>query len=470
MKIRFFFFLLFVAVGLTACHDDSVSSTPVSAAFSVSSVNLTDAATTVQVLFSKPAPEAGSVSVTFVTTGVTYGLDFTTNPVAAGNTLELFFDKGATTASFVFMRQTNAIEGETKHVVFSIDEVSFGAELGENPTIQLNYNETASLGASLSAETGGPNQPYAVYVDFSSRQMTSAVRTSWDLGFYSGPEFRVILNNSVKMSAKLLSTNNIDEVQAIDDIMVIGQGGGNANQVDHPAGLIEGTTIAAISENENENYVYLVNLGSQPLETAPAIGSEGTASGGHRGWKKIRVLRSGNDYRLQYADVGATTHQEAIISKNTAFNFTFFSLLGSQSVVVEPQRNQWDVCFTTFTNLVNFGSGMVPYHYADFVTTNTKGGARAYQVLQSDAAYDTFTLAQVDEGAFTNDQRNIGSNWRGTSVMGAGGVPVSQFVLRTDRFYVVKDPAGNVYKLRFTGGANQAGERGYPTFEYALLR
>ncbi|MNY82828.1 hypothetical protein D3C86_2251700 [compost metagenome] len=55
-------------------------------------------------------------------------------------------------------------------------------------------------------------------------------------------------------------------------------------------------------------------------------------------------------------------------------------------------------------------------------------------------------------------------------MIGPTGLPVSQFVLRTDRFYVVKDPAGNIYKLKFTGGLSAAGERGYPTFQYAILK
>lgn len=170
---------------------------------------------------------------------------------------------------------------------------------------------------------------------------------------------------------------------------------------------------------------------------------------------------------MQYADINATTHQEVTISKNPSYNHTFFSLTTNTTVPVEPQKYLWDIAFTPFTNVVG---GVTPYFYADFVLTNTKGGAKSYQVLTSDFAYDNFAKANIVESNFINDQRNIGSNWRSTSAMGPGGVPVSQFVLKTDRFYVIKDPAGNYYKLRFTGGANQSGERGYPVFEYTLLQ
>jgi len=112
----------------------------------------------------------------------------------------------------------------------------------------------------------------------------------------------------------------------------------------------------------------------------------------------------------------------------------------------------------------------VPYYFPDFIITNTKGGARSYMVLTDDISYEAFALSNVAVANFTNDQRNIGSNWRSTSVMGPNGFPVSQFVLLTNRFFVVKDPAGNIYKLRMTQGANEAGERGFPEFEYDLLQ
>lgn len=322
----------------------------------------------------------------------------------------------------------------------------------------------------MAPEVGGPMQPNQVYIDLSSGKMTTVVRTSWDLGFYGGAEFRIVLNSSLKMAAKQLATINIDEVQVADETMIISQGQGNATQIDDPTGLFSKTNgIAEVSSTDAENKVYLINMGSNPATTKPAIGSEGSAGGTSRGWKKIRVLKSGSDYKVQYADIAATTHEEIIISKNSAYNFTFLSLLDKKVVSVEPQKNQWDLNFTTFTNIIP-GATPTPYFYPDFVINNLKGGAKTYQVLTSAFTYDAFTLANVDNAKFTEDQRNIGSNWRSTSAAGPDGNPVSQFVLKTDRFFVVKDPAGNVYKLKFTGGANEAGERGFPKFQYAILK
>lgn len=470
MKKNLFFILFASLLAFTACNDDdSTTSTPISIAFSVPSLNLTDDTTAVQLLFSEPTPSAGFVTLTYNATAVTYGTDFTTVPAVEDNKIVVPFEANVTSTSFAFNKLINAIEGQVKNVVFTISEVSFNTTVEGNTTIQLNFNETASLGAALAAEVGGATQPNQVYIDLSSGAMTTAPRVSWDLGFYSGSEFRVALNGSVKMSAKQLQTTNIDLVQEEDLTMIIAQGQGVANQIDNPSGEITGetgTAIAEISENDTDNKVYLINMGSNPATTAPAVGSEGSASGSSRGWKKVRILKSGNDYKVLYADINATTHQEITITKNNAFNFTFLSFANG-IVNVEPQKTQWDINFTTFTNLLG---GTTPYYFPDFVVNNVKGGAKTYQVLTADFTYDNFTKANVVEANFNNDQRNIGSSWRSTSVTGGDGVPVSQFVLKTDRFYVIKDPAGNIYKLKFTGGASESGERGYPTFQYSLLQ
>lgn len=468
MKKFFLFLLGFVLLAFTACKNDDDTATPsVEVSFANPSQNLTESTTTVNILFSLATRSAGTVTVTLNPENVAYGTDFTTAPAASNNVISVPFHAGATQATFTFTKLINAVEGETKNVLFTITEVSVNATISGNTTTQLNFNETASLGTALAAATGGATQPNQVYVDLSSGGLTTVPRVSWDLGFYAGSDFRIVLNSSLKMAAKALATNNIDEVATEDSSMNIGQGQGNLDYIDDPVGTLDGTAIAAVSDNDDENMVYLVNLGNGPSATQPATGSEGSAGGDHRGWKKIRILKSGSDYKLQYADLNATTHQEVTITKNAAYNFTFFSFTTNVVANVEPQKALWDINFTTFTNVVG---GTTPYYYADFIVTNTKGGARSYQVLTSTISYDSFTLANVDQNLFTEDQRNIGSNWRSTSVTGSDGIPVSAFALKTDRFYVIKDPSGNIYKIKMTGGASESGERGYPTFQYALLQ
>lgn len=326
--------------------------------------------------------------------------------------------------------------------------------------------------AVVEASTGGPNQQNQLYVDLSTSTKTPIARESWDLGFSSGAAFRVAINGSLKMAVKQLNTTNIDEIQTEDASVSVGFSTlASLGYVDNPTGILEGsgagigTAIAEIAANDADNKVYLVNLGFKAGTTTPTLGAVAT-DGDPRGWKKIRITRSGNNYVLQYADLDAITHTTVTISKNTAYHFTFFSLVSGQEVTAQPEKNKWDLNFTTFTNYFPYSGADVTYGYADFITTNVNGGTTAYEVLIADITFEAFTLTSVEESSFitsASDQRVIGSNWR------SGGGPSSLPSIRDDRFYVLKDVDGNIYKLRFLALTNDAGERGFPVFEYEIL-
>ncbi|GIQ58503.1 hypothetical protein Flavo103_16390 [Flavobacterium collinsii] len=335
--------------------------------------------------------------------------------------------------------------------------------------------EVPTVGATLQASVGGANQPNQLYLDLSAAESKSVNRESWDFGFSTGDDFRVVLNGSVKMAVKKLATSDITVSQAIDTNVSVGGGETPASNgyVDNPTGVLAGagagigTAIAEVSATDADNKVYLVNLGAKVSTAVPTKGSV-NVDGDPRGWKKVRILRSGNGYKIQYADLASATFTEKVIAKDADFNFTFFSLTTGNTVVVEPQKAKWDLNFTVFTNYVNMGKGDVTYGYSDFITTNSKAGTQAYQVLTTaDITYAGFTKANVDEANFTaskTDQRIIGGNWR------SPGGPTTLPSVRTDRFYVVKDVAGNYYKVKILAMTNEAGIRGYVTLEYAILK
>lgn len=478
MKKGLLFLLSFVLLAVTSCGDDDKGATGTTAvSFANQSVNLTEAATPIQIVFSTAAPASGSITIAYTTTGAAYGTDFTTIPAATSNTLTVPFNAGDSGVSFSFNKLIDAGDDEVKSVTFTITATTIDASITGIVATVVNFNEAPLLGGTqVKPETGGPNQPNQVYIDLSSGAMATVPRVSWDLGFYAGDDYRIVLNSSLKMTAKALNTTNIDEVVAPANDMNFGQGSGSTDLVDHPSGDLTRTVLAEVSENDEDNKVYLIKLGNGPANNTPQAGTEGSAAGPDRGWRKVRILRSGNDYKFQYANIDATTHQEVTITKNAAYNFVFFSFTTNTLAQVEPQKNMWDINFTTFTNFTAAGTEEIPYYFPDFIVTNVKGGAKSYMVLTADKEYNAFSLADVDQTKFTagvaenEDQRNIGSNWRSTSVPGPGGIPVSQFVVKTDRYFILKDPAGNIYKLQMTGGLNTGGERGFPEFKYELLQ
>ncbi|MCK8481648.1 HmuY family protein [Psychroserpens algicola] len=325
-------------------------------------------------------------------------------------------------------------------------------------------------GAAVSPEVGGPNQQNQVYIDLSTNTTTSAQRDSWDLGFYSGNDFRVVINGSIYMATAELSSTDIDAInsstQEVIDLqpqVAVGTfDEANMEFIDAPSGNIASTAIAQISDTDANNKVYLVNLGFEVGTETPSTGSV-DVSDDSRGWKKIRVLKNGTDYILQYADLDDTTHEEMTISKNSAYHFTFFSFNTRSIVNVEPQATQWDLNFTVFTNEIQ---GYGSYGYSDFVVNNSKSNALVYMLDSEEDAlsYEEFLLADVDQTKFIIDQRSIGSSWRN------GGGPGTLPSLKDNVFYIVNDTDGNLYKLKFLALTNEAGERGYPEFVYSLLQ
>ena len=326
-------------------------------------------------------------------------------------------------------------------------------------------------GASIAPNVGGPNEPNQVYVDLSSNTSTVVQRDTWDLGFSSGENFRVALNGSIYMATAKLSVTDIDainstsqEIQDLQPQVAIGTfDPANSEFVDAPDGNILETAIDEISSTDANNPVYLVNLGFKVGTEVPSTGSV-AVSGDTRGWKKVRILRNGSNYVLQYADLDDTTHKEVTISKSGDYNFTFFSFDTETEVNVEPKKENWDLNFTVFTNEIE---GYGSYGYSDFVVNNTKANSQVYMIdteVETELSYDNFTLANVDASKFINDQRGVGSSWRN------GGGPGALPSLKANVFYVMSDTDGNLYKIKFLALTNADGERGNPEFVYSLLQ
>ena len=148
------------------------------------------------------------------------------------------------------------------------------------------------------------------------------------------------------------------------------------------------------------------------------------------------------------------------IAKDDAYFFKYISFENG-IVPVEPQKKKWDLAWTYFSNVSNFGSGEVPYLFQDMMLQNRN--VQVVRVLASAKAFADFSAADSAALTFSSSQITIGADWR------SGGGPGVSPAVRTDRYYIVKDGDNNYYKLRFTA-LTQNGERGYPAFEAVWLK
>lgn len=451
--------LLFIM--LSCSQEESLAEESFVVAFEVPSINLLEMSNeeNIGLVYSKISAYTGAININFTANDLVYGVDFITIPEAFNNELELPITLETFNNAFILKRLSNNFDEDTE-IVFNIIKINYlDSNIQGNSTLILN--SSASLGGSLKPEVGGPNQGNQVFIDLSTGNTTKVKRDSWNLGFYNGEQFRVTINGSIYMAVKALSETNIDavslaDVRSLQSKVAVGTfNPSNVNYIDAPNGNILETAIDEISDNNTENPVYLVNLGYEIGTNTPTLGSVNIA-GELKGWRKIRILKDGNSYILQYASLEDTSHQTITIDKNADFNFNHFSLHTNTLVDVEPDKDKWDIMFTVFTNII---SGAGSYGFSDFVTHNNKGNALAYRVDTSSFEYDKFELANVTTSNFSENQTTIGSTWR----------DVFNGATFNDRFYVIKDPNGIIYKLKFLALTNNNGERGYPEFEYKQL-
>lgn len=304
-----------------------------------------------------------------------------------------------------------------------------------------------SDGSRLTLEGGGgTGSPNTVYADMSTDKQTDILRTSWSLGFYSGSSYRVILNGFTSMSAVALAKTDISQVGIEDTAgvhMAIGQGAGTLAMIDDVYGDLSKTVIAEVSATDASNKVYLVKP-----ETASAADPAT--------WYKIRVTRSGNGYALQYAKLTETTIKTATINKASDYNFVFFSLENGANVSVEPKAAEWDFAWS----YAAYFTATIPYFFSDLVVINNVAGVQAAMVDSTTVSYTNFAASDLSALTFASTRDAIGSKWRSTST----GIFYNYF-------FVIKDPAGNYYKLKFVSmGVADGGNRGYPVVEYKLVK
>jgi hypothetical protein len=324
---------------------------------------------------------------------------------------------------------------------------------------RVQFNGIAGTEAGSSAYN-------SVYLDFSNDKTTTALRSGWDLGFYSGSDFRVVLNNTSSAGAKVTTKFDLSTVNVAD---TVGYGAANITLAvsqtdpqpshlayfDNLAGDINQTVIPAVSATDASNPVIILNRG-----TGGSIAA--------RAWMKLRITRNGaNGYTVQYAPLAATSNFITLnVTKDAAYNFQYISFENGV-VSVEPKKTEWDLRWTYSVFGTDFGGGTVPYNFSDLIDVNYLANVQVKQRVYADAAtataaYNAFNRDSINANPVTTGRWTIGSSWRSTQ-------PATGANLKT--FYLIKDANGNYYKFKCLamGVGTDGGTRGKPEFKYTLI-
>lgn len=321
----------------------------------------------------------------------------------------------------------------------------------KEPEIVVPVSDGSTL--TLEGKTAESNYANVVYVDLSADKTTKSDRKIWNIAFTSDNKFRVVLNPSYQSTAVATNKTDINLVTLVDpgtttnlnhDIM----DASTVSLVDYWDGDITRTAFAEVNATDSENKVYLLSYeGNKEKEK----------------WFKIKVLRSGSGYKIQYARLNETVIKTLDVPKSAAYNLIFVSLENSRIVTVEPEKTSWDISWSYSTNNSGLGS---PYWVQDFISLNTLGNVSAVQVSTAVKSYAAFGESDLSTLTFSNAKDVIGTKWRtapNTSGVGGG--------VKGDLYYAIKDASGNIYKLKFNSYiSGDGGERGKPVIEYKLVK
>lgn len=324
----------------------------------------------------------------------------------------------------------------------------------------------------------GINAANSVFVDFSKGVVTPVRRANWDLGLYPGADSKVILNHTMGALAFDTGKQNFANVLQADSIAILASlqldAAGSSKYVDPvtgtPTDYLAKLVTLKVGETEATSNIYIINsgyAGVPPLTnaipatpTTPAIPPMALK----RPWYKVKVYKGNNGYRIKYASMfnDNPAFTEFTVNKDLSYNFNVFSFT-QLSTTGEPAKSLWDIEWTWTTSITTDAKATATH---DFVLINFLGGVTAAEVKIVDQAakeYENFNQDKLAGITYLNTREAIGVKWRSLT---SDGRPI----VNRDRFYLVKDAEGNVYKLRFVSSSNaDGGVIGTPVIEYRLV-
>ena len=303
-----------------------------------------------------------------------------------------------------------------------------------------------------------------VYVDLNEEKQIPIDRTSWHLSFYSGKESRVTLNQSFTRAYSTgmtdFATVTLEDIKtAVADQKFPDLAGGMMNypreQVinDTSDGDLNTTVFGDLSTDPAKSEVFL--MASEALDVSR--------------WIKVKITALGDAYHIAYCNISENNPKEATVQKDEKMQFIPFSL-HTGKIVELPAK--WDLMWSYSIALTTMPNGKIILGpSSDVVTTNRHGGVQVAIVpvanpMEIRSEFENFTAEGVEGLDFSHNADVLGTDWRLTPMPNAVAPGP-----KADRFYVIKDKEGELFKLRFLHFCEEdGGERGKPMLEAAPLK
>ncbi|MCP4520698.1 MAG: hypothetical protein GY827_03215 [Cytophagales bacterium] len=308
-------------------------------------------------------------------------------------------------------------------------------------TTQIGGDSIIQIGPGLltvsSVDVEG-DYKYQVFYDLeTNKEISRNLKTVWDLAFEtSATGNHVVLNSSKAMQVYHTGSTDFSIKFATPKSGWVW---------DEPSGNLDST---AIGDWEGKNEVYVIDLGYDE-------------KGQLQGYKKM-VIESITDgiYKIKYADLDGSNTGIVSITKDTDYNYVFFSFTnGGNIVTVEPPKEDWDLVFTQYTQVFH-NEDPATYYLVTGVIQNRYNTTAKVVEMES---FANFSLENTNELILEDRVNVLGYDWKKYDY------DSGTYTIFVDKYHVVKDSEGNYYKLRFLDFYNELGSKGKITFEYQRL-
>ncbi len=280
----------------------------------------------------------------------------------------------------------------------------------------------------------GVNYENQIWYKLSNAKIVSSNnRTDWDIAFDCSSSNLVKLNSSIAARAVITNTTNFNTTFSTSAYTF---------KPDHPNGNKDSL---ALGDCFSHGKVCLIDRGFG-------------ISGNSLGIIKIQFLEAnGNVLKFRYANLDGQNEKNIQISKNPAFNYLAFSFNTGNSLTIEPEKESYDLCFTTYTHI--FYDPYNPY-LVNGVLINSFGVEVAEVFNKS---FSEISRNDIEAYQFSNYSDIIGYDWKEYNIN------QGTFIIFPEKNYLIKDSEGFYYKLHFIDFFDENGKKGCPTFEFQKL-
>jgi hypothetical protein len=286
----------------------------------------------------------------------------------------------------------------------------------------------------------GANQIYDVFYSFTKGEILKLERSKWDIALSAQPQSATIRINDgagIKLYcvAGINDWANVTEAMAIDDNQLFNSasnweiGAFNANASFHPNygwGTYNGTTHDVVGDS-----VFLIKFNDDSF-------------------KKFMIekrIASTHEYQLKWADIDGSNEVSKTIDPDQYADqlFIYYSLSSGLITDKIPSAN-WDLLFTSYSDLVPMGPGLFSNYTVTGVLINPAVKvAKVSGFPVKDAKYTD------SESGFKNEANSIGYSWKSFNR------ETNLYELESDLSYFVLNADSVLYQIYFTDYTGTSG-------------